>query len=85
MTWKKFWDGVGEFFKTGMQNFGSGAGYGAGGFSPQASPTYDPKDPPPLSDFTPHIQDIEQANNSFDTTMDSTIASSFVGSSISHF
>ena len=84
MTWKSFWAGVGNFFKDGMANFGTGAGYGAGGFSPQASPTYDPKDPPPL----PGLQDqqgYEQANTNFDTDRAGSMASSFLGAGVSHF
>jgi len=83
MTWKSFWDGFGKFMSGGLANFGTGSGYAAGGFSPQSSPTYDPKDPPPL--VAPSEQGIEQANTGFDTSMDGTTASSFVGGSISHF
>ena len=83
MTWKSFWRGVGDFFRDGLQNFGSGAGYGAAGFSPQASPTYNPQDPPPLED--PDKQGYEQVNNTFDTSRAGSMASSFLGSSVSHF
>jgi len=85
MTWKTFWRGVGNFFNDGLANFGSGAGYGAGGFSPQASPTYDPKDPEPLSDFIPDAQGVEIANNNFDTDRAGSMASSYVGSGLSHY
>lgn len=83
MTWKSFWRGVGNFFKDGMQNFGTGAGYAAGGFSPQASPTYNPTDPAPL--YAPNMQGVENVNNTFDTSRAGSMASSFLGTSVSHF